>query len=794
MRRKLADLVAKRRWREALRAREQALRRHPELDLRPSEAQLWCLEGQQAAREGQEKRAEEAFQKALALGLAGDPHLGLVRLWVARDQTARAVALLEDAFTANRLPRSHAGAYLKLLLLAGEADQVRGLIRERASRFAPHQLQWAAGVLSLLDGDPASARRQFARMAGPPTPGDSGAVWRAWAAMEAGDPAAAATTLNGSNDPASVAVALDLSARGAEPPANLLDPRQRDLPRREQVLALALLHQLHQANPLGAARLLLAHERVLLPSLPELAALRRSLLLLAGQQASDQGSPEEALACWRPLVDRPAFDADLALRLYPILDSSDRDDHSQEALRLVSQLLSWVRRAARDDPSAWPEPLLSTTLARLHCWQADHGIRLARGAEVRRAVAQARQLAPEHSDVIARHGLLTLLTGDQDEGIALVWKALDGGCDSAFVYMMLESCLGEMDDRASWLRLRNQHGPRFGVMPPATEDPEGDGAAWLDALAATDAAGLAAALRPMDTSSGPLDALRILVNHLPLATTTPAAGRAPGRAAGRLPLGLPGASERWDALLAPLPPEEQVDTLLAILLAIHRFCRRGGKTIAGEIARRQTRLEQLAAELGTPHGERALRALLLLHGLNLKPSDAPAPAILALLRRASQPERSLPLALLDLRRFASSRPWRPLVEEWHRQEPQNPLLTLVLSTMERVGSLAWYRLSEEAFDLARRQQDGVALAACRREKRRLDLQRERAFSQDRPPGGGPFSGWPPEGFDTNAAQDIEDVLRRLYASTRGGGTTECDDDGEAAAPCPRPRRRRFMDL
>lgn len=783
-RRKLGELVASRRWRDALRVREQALRRRPDLDLQPTEARLWVMEGQQAAAEGQAKRAEEAFRKAIDCGGVGDGHLGLARLRVGQGQIGRALEEMGAAFTSRSLPRTHAGAYLKLLFLAGEVDQARALIRDGSSRFLPQQLHWAAGVLSLLEGDPVNARRQFARVAGPPSPGDSGAVWRAWASLEAGDSTAAADTLRDLKEPAAVAVALDLAARGGEPPANLLALPRRDLPRREQALALALLHHLRQTNLFGAAQLLLAEERALLAVLPDLAPLRRTILLLGGQQALEREGSGEALACWRPIVDRPTFDADLALRLYPILDGSERDEHSQEAERLASQLQSWVRRAARDDPSAWPEPLLSTTLARLHCWQADQAIRLGRAPQARRAVARARQLAPDHPDVLGRQGLLELLSGNQEGAISLIWQALDGGCRSAFVYVLLDDYLQEKGEEAEWSRLRRGHGATFGLPPPSSGVQLGEVPSWLEALTASDSLALAEALDDAEESSAPLDALRVLVDHLPLP-------EASDRAPGKLTLALPAASDRWDPLLNPLPPEERVECLLAILVAIQRFCRRGGKAIAGQIARRQGELEALAADPGSPHGERALRALLVLHGLGLKPSDSPDPSILARLRRTPQPGRTLPLALLDLRLFASTRPWRPLVEDLRRQEPENPLLTLVLTTMERDTAIARRQLSALAFEQARRQQDAAALAACRREEEWGDALRARAPSSRRS-FGGRFN---------DIEIGIEEFLRllnRSHQEDEDAGSARPPDQGPERDPPPRKRprasRRSFMDL
>ncbi|MEB3244073.1 MAG: hypothetical protein VKO44_10605 [Cyanobacteriota bacterium] len=774
LRRKLADLVARKRYSEAIRVRGQALLRRPELELKPSEAQLWCLEGRQAAAEGQAKRAEAAFRKALDLGLEGEPLERLARLWLDQGQTAKALALLEEAFAAGRLPKAQAGALLKLLFLSGETERARALTREHPQRFLAHQLQWAAGVFHLLAGDPVSASRQFATMMGAVTSGDHGSVWRAWASMEAGDTAAAAAVLKPVDHPAQAAVALDLAARTGQLPADLIDLSRRDLPRRDAALALALVQHLRQGNLLSAAQLLLANERPLLAALPELAALRRPLLVLAGQQALERDAPEEAIACWRPIVDRPRFDPELALRLYPLLDACDDERHLQECERLVSQLLAWLRRAARANPSDWPEPLLSTTLARLLCWQVDQTIPLGERQRTRSALEEARRLAPELADVIGRRGMLAYAEEDDVTAASLLWQALDGGCQKRLLYDTLEellACSGQEEEAA---RLRRQHGPRFGESPESELD-DGMPPVWLEALSQADLPALARVLRNAADSGAGLDALHVFLEHVPPPTSAPA---------GKLPLALPAASDRWDALLSPLSPSDQVEALTAILLAIQRFCRRVGRPVTSQIALRLAQLQERAARTDTPAGEAALRALLLLHGLSLKRSEAPGAEAARLLRRAPQPHRTLPLALLDLRLFASTKPWRALAEELHRQEPHNPLLTLALATMERSGSLAYGQRAEEAFDQARRQQDGEALAACRRERwwrdthsapsRRRPLQLRSGLDWDR----------------LSETLDLESILRQL-ARERGEGELS-DEEVQKALPVIEPQVRRLL--
>ncbi|MFZ0408965.1 MAG: hypothetical protein WAM11_12765 [Cyanobium sp.] len=726
LQRKLTDLVARQQYAQAIRAREQALRRQPDLKLTPGEAQLWCLEGGQALEHQQPKRAEIALTKAIALGLHGEPLLLLARLRLNQERPEQALTLLEQAFAAGQLAPEYAGAYLKLLLLQGQEQRVRSLLREQPDRFLAQQLHWASGVLSLLEGNPVHARRQFDQMAAPATPGDHGAVWRAWALLEAGDHPAAANALKDADHPACAALALDLAARSGELPTSLLAERRRHPPRQELVRALELLYHLRQQNLLQAGQLLLAHERQLLAIAPGLAPLRRPLLLLAGQQALERDAPLEAIRCWRPIVDRPVFDPDLALRLFPLLEQGDAEE-VQEAERLAGQLLGWVRRAARDTPAAWPEPLLSTTLARLHCWQADQLMRLGGRQQARRSVEQARQLAPELPDVTGRRGMLAAMNGASSIAIPLLWQALEGGCRSSSVYEVLDETLTCSGLDAERRRLQQQYGSIFGVMvEPGPE--QGDMApAWLEALSHGDVLGLGNALNMNPDSGAGLEALRIFIDQI----APPRGATAGGEVIinlRKVTLELPEASRRWDALLTALPPLEQVEALTAIVAALQRFCRRSGKPLAQEITVRLLQLEQHAAGTDPAQVDRALRSLLLLLGLRLKRGESPAQEASRLLRASHQPERLLPLALLDLRLLCSTKPWLALVQELRRQDPQNPLLTLALATMERSFTRPYDRLSEQAFDQARRQQDSQALAACRREQAWI----EESFDREQP--------------------------------------------------------------
>ena len=823
LKRKFKTLVTSQRYAMALRVHAQAAKQHPDLDLTPTAAELWCLEGQLAIREGQGKRAEKALQQAIALGLSGEPHYWLARLRLQQGQADQALQLLEEAFTDGTLPEAYAGAYLKALLIQGEVEQVRQLISKQRQRFQPQQLHWASGVLHLLAGDPVQAQRQFRQMAGPATPGDHNAVWRAWSALESGDGAAAAAALRDEEHPAAVALILASAARTQQRPADWIDLERHDLPRRELALALELVHQLQHQNLLAAAQLLLQHERQLLNAVRDLMPLRRSLLLLAGQQALDRGAEEDAKDFWSTIVWQPAFDADLALRLYPLLDQGDPED-VQPAERIASQLLSWVRRAAHDNPTAWPQELINTTLARLHCWHADQQMRMGLNTQARQNVQQAQRLAPEHPDTIGRQGMLACLTGSMEQGIPLLWQALEKGCRSSHVFELLDEALERSGEVAEQLRLAREYGAAFGVM--ASEDADAEALPlWLDAVScdsALDMASLLSSAGPAVGSAGM--ALSIFIDHVkrpPL----PEDGSAVRMNLSKVDLEDQQAALAWERLLQTLPPAEQVEGHTAILVVIHRFAQRTSKAMKALIAGHLAALEKLAEDPNTPHGQQALQRLLLVAGLRIRRQEALREEASRLLRRLHQPGRMLPRALLDLRVLTTTKPWQAILEDQQRRDPENPLLMLAMASMHRPYSQPHRRDLDRALDLARRQQDSEAIHLCRREQAWAEESYDRAAAQRRADGMMRHPMWEQfvEDFDLRAfireqakqqgCDTIPDALIEMMLpeaqrsmakafaaessdvfmlSQLAGAMKDLDDDDEA--PFPRRSKRTFKGI
>lgn len=718
--RKLHDLVATQRYNDAIRLREQALRRQPALQLQPSEADLWCLEGRQAVKQGQRKRAETALHKAIALGLCGEPEYLLARLWLTHGEGRRGLTLLQQAFEEGRLPATHAGAYLKLLLIEGDTETVRQLLRTMPERFQAPQIHWASGVLHLLEGDARQAQRQFGLMAGPATPGDHVMAWKAWAALESGDHAAARQSLAAADaHPACIALSLDQLARSGDRPSAIYSLEQRTLPGRELVLALELLHRLRQRQWRSAGQLLMSEERILLKALPDLGSLRRTLLLLAGQQAVDQESPRDAIRCWRTIVERPQFDPELALRLYPVLDGEGEEEAIQ-AERLVSQLLSWLRRTAREAPADWPEPKLSTTQARLLCWQIDQLIQSFGGQRrVRACLDQASQLAPEHADVVGRRGMVAMLDEDFASAIPLLQQAIAGGCRSPLAYEMLKDALESSGEEEASEQLQQQHGAQFDDIP-ALRSPIEEFPIWLDIVTQNDVHDIKQHLSRTSSKTPALQALRVFFDHA-------------------IPPQFPDHREKtlidvgpftqaWEALLAKLPPAEQVEALTTLLTAMLRFVPLTRKAMVAQIEARQAELEALAADRHAPHFEQTLQGLLLVCGLRYRRIDVLKPRVTPLLRRSSQPDRLVARVVLDLAVLGNPRPWKSIVSEYRIRDRQNPLLALALALVEPKDGYTYSSLRRQAFEQARIQQDSETLAACRREELWDEL-RERRSSE-----------------------------------------------------------------
>ncbi|NJN32294.1 MAG: hypothetical protein HC824_19110 [Synechococcales cyanobacterium RM1_1_8] len=154
---RLARFVEKAQYLAAIDLVKQAAQSQPDLQLTPSEGELWLKQGQMELGRSQPKLAEPHFTQALELANSQDNWLGdayyfLAKSLLLQDRSAEALALIQSAFDQEKLPKTHGGCYLKLLLIEGETERAKALMEQQPKRFYAPQLHWLRGVFGLAGG------------------------------------------------------------------------------------------------------------------------------------------------------------------------------------------------------------------------------------------------------------------------------------------------------------------------------------------------------------------------------------------------------------------------------------------------------------------------------------------------------------------------------------------------------------------------------------------------------------------------------------------------------------------
>ena len=808
----LESLMEQRKYPQAIRKRQQALKRNPKQSLRISEADIYLQQGQDEWQAGRLAQAENALSQAFAQVQNEETYYWLAKCFVAQEKLTEALELFQSAFDDKSLPKNLGGGYLKLLFLADQVDRVEKLVHKQAQRFyAPH-LHWARGVLALQADDPEAALTHFQKMGRVASPGDDVGAWQAYAHQRLGQWAEAKQRLSmvklplrnplslghpllrplRTQHPAVQQLTLAQVAHTGEPVAEYIDLKQPDLPNAMTAWVLDWLHLLDEKNFHDAAHLYLAMPPDVKAAYPALAALYRPLMLLAGEQAQREQELDCTATFWSHVVQQPAFDPKLAVQLYPVLDQVG--DH-REAQQLVKQLLRWVPKEAKQNPAAWPEARRQSTLAKLHCWLADSQMATGQRREAQRSVQEAEKLAPEHPDVIGRKGLTAAMQKDSVTAIAQLTQALASGCRHPEVYIAL---LQELEaDPEAQREIRLKYGKHFGDLSAETEVLM---PAWVEALVLQNYALMEQVVADQQKLTGPVKALQIF---LEAAADEPSSSQ-------KITLNQAIAVPQWDQLLQSVSPAEKVDCLTAIYIAVQNHAKRNKKGIAAL----QSRYDQQIFAL-IPEVPKAALAHLMLLPIKKLPDERLAIAVQASLSRSPQPGNLLADAQLHLRRFSGESGFRPFIEQQLQQEPQNPRLLLAKATLFPPRSPQYQTLYDQGFDIARRLQDAAALQAYREEDwvvahkatgrvlgdqagklgdpSQIDmidmLQRmaREAFGMDLPP------------------DMIEQMLPELVAQMGGAGfdddydEDEDEDDGFFFLPPPPPRgkkkkRKSFFDL
>ncbi|WP_309476484.1 tetratricopeptide repeat protein [Scytonema millei] len=742
----LQGLLKQQKYRQALEEIKKIRRTNPEIEFTPSEAEIWLLRGQQEFQKSDFKQAETFSRRALELGLSGEAHYWVSRCLLLQNRLDAALELIQNAFEQESLPKDYAICYLKLLLLKGDTATVEQLIDKQAKRFSAAQLHWAKGVLALKAQQPHAALTAFTKIKRPLTPGDVPDAWVAYTqqAVENWQAASSILGLQVSSmwgfplgkpkflqQPILQRLATLQQAKTGEPP---LDPsvQSGDSESQEAVTALAILQMSDRGDYHEAAHALLnlGHRPI---QLPQLKALRPTLLTLAGQQALMQGETDCTEIFWKPVLVEQGFNPQLAVNLIAAMDANES---YREQQRLITQLLKWVEKDGKQNPQNWTGDRLNLTLANLHCRLADTWMAMGRSRAALGSLQQAERIYPTAPEVIGRKGLVAFTEDKYEEAVKLLSQALEQGCRYEEVYAMLLRCWEKLDNPQAQLEARRRFGKHFGDLNPEAEV---EFAPWLDALYTQNYSFFQRLVQTEKKSDPPLRACQIFV----------AAVQSPPNSGGRVSLNQEQAKQQWDALLEEISDEQQIQTLQAIALSVQLFAKRE-KGIAALINPYVARL----AELGSAYPEAREAHLIVLAVKETNPKKLEAP-IRSYLDTTPQPGNALAQIQLHVCRFGWSRNLIPALEAALKREPQNPLLLLARATTYPITMPEYEELKQQGFEIARRLQDAKALQAFREEQAFVALRQTQAVLPD------------PDDFDDFDEDDMSDVVEAMIRKMFG---------------------------
>ncbi len=703
----LKSLIASKKYSTAIRKLQQGLKRNPDQKLSVNEADILLLQGKQDFERQQYKLAETALRRALELGLYDDTYYWLGKCLLAQQQPAAALDLYESAFTQKTLPKEMGGGYFKLLILNDKIAQIEHLIKSQAKRFSANHLHWAKGALALKANSPEAALPHFKKISELITPNDHLSIWQAYAYQRAGNLAEAKASLHNPDKPAKRSfvrlkglnrhpavqkLTLFQATDGEQDLTDLLDLRDPNLPFREVTWLLEVLHLLHVSDFHEAAHYLINLPRRVMADYPSLKALRLPVMRLAGTQAIQSDEPECSAEFWGSIIDED-FEPNLALNLYRALDVIGE---SAQAQRIVAKLIRWVKADAQQQPQAWSETRLNSTLAKLHCWDADTQMYLQHYRDAEKSVRAAEKLAPTHPDVLGRKGLEAKVKGQKETAIALLKQALAAGCDFEEVYSALLELL--VDDSETLKSVRRQFGKAFG---DTSVDTEVEIPAWVEALIVDNYQIMAQLVEDARPRSAAIQALEIFLSS---ADDEPSSGQ-------KVTLNVEKASSQWEKLLSAHSPDQQVEIIEAIYLIIQQHAKRNKKGIAALQKGYVSKIADLAAQR-VPNAD---LVHLMITAVRSPSPERSHPIIEAFLTHAAQPGNALAKAQLEIRRFGPNLMLKFCIEDHLRQDPQNPLLLLASATLHDRRSREYSTLYDQGFELARRLQDAEALQAFREE-------------------------------------------------------------------------------
>lgn len=740
----IQELLKQQKYRQALSEIKKIQRAHPEMKFSPQESEIWFLRGQQEFQQQNFKQAQKSFGRALELGLVGDVHYWQAKCLLELNQLDAALKLLHDAFETGKLVKDYRICYLKLLLLKEDTDTVEKLITEQPKRFSAAQLHWVRGVLALKQGQPETALTSFQKIKRPITPGDLPIAWIIYSQQVSGNWSAAANLLELHSSrsifrtpkyldhPVLERLAAVQQAKTGEPPLEPHHLEQEEPGSQNALSVLRIIQLINDGNHHDAAHVWLQRQKHS-HNFGELKNLRKSLFMLAGQQAFNQRQAECAERFWLPLLTEKPFNPQLAVNLLEVLAANDSD---QERPRVVTQLLRWLEQESQQKPQEWPAPRLKPTLAHLHCWMADAYMAINREPAALGALKQAERICPTSPELLGRKGLIAAMEGNYPEAIALISQAIEGGCRYEEIYAALLACWDQLGDKQAGNEARRRFGKHFGDLSVETEV---EILPWVDALSTLSYSFFSRLVQTGDKKDPAIRACQSFVNAV---QSSPNSG-------GRVALNQKAATQQWDTLLEKLSGRERIPVLQAIILSVHLFAKRE----KGIAALKNQYLQKLF-DLSTEHPEARVAHLVVLAVKESSPQKLESP-VRSYLDTMPQPGNALANIQLQARHFGEITTLLPDLEQALRREPQNPLLLLAKATTYHVDSPQYKQLKQEGFELARRLQDAKALQAFREEQAFLSAKETQSLIPA------------PEEFDNLDMSNIDDLLSRMLQKLFG---------------------------
>jgi tetratricopeptide (TPR) repeat protein len=748
----LQSLLSQKKYRQALSEIHNAQRSQPDLVFQPSEAEIWLLRGKQEFQNKELQQADTSLRRSLQLGLKGEAHYWAAKCLLSMNRLDAAIALIRDAFEDGSLPKDYSICYAKLLLIKGDTATVEQLLSQQAKRFPAAQQHWLRGVLSLKAQQPEVALTAFQKVKQPLTPGDRPNIWEIYTqqALKNWGAAGAGLGLKSSTwglfasrpayaeDPILTRFALLQYLEAGQPALEQMQLSLNNSSWRETLDVLSILEFIDENNPHEAAHVLLNFDRRA-KKFPELESLRPALLTQAGEQSLNQGEIGCAAEFWQRLQREQPFEPQLAVNLVKVLDLNE--DY-QELQRLLTRLIKWLEQDFKQHPQNWPEDRRKLTLVYAHCRLADTWMAIGRGRAAIGELQIAERIDPRSPEVIGRKGLVAATEERYDEATQLLNQALEGGCQSAEVYITLLETWKKLGNSQAAAETRRRFGKKFGDHLPTESETEV--LPWVEALSTRSYPFFSRLVQAGSDRDPTMRACQIFVESVQGDATS----------GGKVSLDQKQAVKAWDTLLPGLSPQEQVQTMQAIALSMLLFTKRE-KGIAALITQYMAKLLILGDQ--QPEARAAYLLLLTLKERDPKKLQTPFQSYLG---TQPQPGNALAQIQLQVRRYTQAalqaQMLRSLIEESLKREPQNPLLLLASATTYADHSPQYEKLKQESFEIARRLQDAKALQAFRAEEAFLTAQEAQEFLPN------------PETFDSLNMNDMDSLLEGMIRKMFGG--------------------------